>query len=416
MRKPGLLAGTLLLGLGMGVAGTSPATAAGAAGSLDPTFGNGGIVLSNLGIDAGGVPIQGLPSDAAQLGNGDVVVAGIFGLARYLPTGRLDATFGTGGVSEIPPGNGGSFPPGLAVQPDGKYVWAGAGSSANGTVSSFSVVRFNTDGSLDNGFGTGGVATAAIPNSAVQGADTVLVQPNGKILLGGEAFLRGYHAPVVGALARFNADGTPDATFGTGGQVVAGPAVGNVTTLGEDATGNIVVLPAHAEFTPAGQPTALVPAAITTSSHGGAATFRPDGSYVVATAVSVAKHDTDIQVKRFNADGSVAVSGAPFNFSGVAGRDQAQDSVNAVAVQPDGQIVVSGTHFLGTAPIGLARLNPDGTLDATFGNGGTVTTTVQGNETATALLLQPDGRILAVGDSEDNSTGTVDVVLLRYLG
>jgi uncharacterized delta-60 repeat protein len=90
--------------------------------------------------------------------------------------------------------------------------------------------------------------------------------------------------------------------------------------------------------------------------------------------------------------------------------------VNGVAVQPNGQIVVGGAHFLATSPVGLARLNTDGSLDTTFCTSGTLTTTIQGNEAAQALLLQPDGKIIAVGFSENNSTGVADVLLARYLG
>jgi uncharacterized delta-60 repeat protein len=133
-------------------------------------------------------------------------------------------------------------------------------------------------------------------------------------------------------------------------------------------------------------------------------------------AVGVAKHDVDIQVQRFNADGSLAVASPAFDFSGATGLDQARDSAGAVAVQPNGQTVVAGAHFLSTSPIGVARVNTNGSLDAGFGSGGTVTTTIQGDEGASAVLIQTDGKIIAVGFSENNSTGVADVALVRYLG
>lgn len=400
-----------LLGLG-----SVSAAAAGTAGSLDPTFGHGGVVLSNLGLNAGGAQIQAAPSDAALLANGDIVVAGNFGLARYLPNGTLDSTFGTGGLAQLPPDTGGSFPPGLAVQPDGKYVWAGEATAPNGTNGGFAAVRFSASGSLDQTFGTGGLAVTTFPNSSVQGADAVLVQPDGKILLGGEALQNSYHAPAFAALARFNANGTPDQAFGTAGQVQSA-SIGNITAMGLDASGDIFVLPAHAEFSPAGQPDASVtPAAITTSSHGGSAVFLASGQYILGNSVGVAKHDVDVQVQRFNANGSLAAASTTFDYSGATGLDQARDSAGAVAVQPNGQIVVAGAHFLATSPIGVARVNTDGSLDSGFGNGGVLTTTLQGNEGASAVLIQPDGKIIAIGYSENNSTGVTDVALVRYLG
>jgi uncharacterized delta-60 repeat protein len=414
-RIPAALTGTLVLGLAMGLASASTA-AAGTAGSLDPTFGKGGIVLTNLGLNAGGSQIQAVPSDAALLPNGDIVVAGNFGLVRYRPNGSLDSTFGTGGLAQLPPNGIASFPPSLAIQPDGKYVWAGEATAPNGTNGAFAAVRFNANGTVDQTFGTGGLATTAFPNSNVQGADAVLVQPDGKILLGGEALQNSYHAPAFAALARFNANGTPDQAFGSGGQVQSS-SIGNITTLGLDAAGDIFVLPAHAEFSPTGQlDSSVTPAAITISSHGGNAAFLPSGQYVLGNSVSVARHDVDIQVQRFNADGSLAAASTAFDFSGATGLDQASDSAGAVAIQPNGQIVVAGAHFLGTSPIGAARVNVNGSLDATFGSGGTLTTTIQGDEGASALLIQTAGKIIAVGFSENNSTGIADVALVRYLG
>jgi uncharacterized delta-60 repeat protein len=271
------LTGTLVLGLAVGLA-SAAAAAAGTAGSLDPTFGKGGIVLTNLGLNAAGSQIQAVPSDAALLPNGDIVVAGNFGLVRYLPNGSLDTSFGTGGLAQLPPTGIASFPPGLAIQPDGKYLWAGEATAPNGSNGSFAAVRFNANGTLDRTFGTGGLATTAFPNSNVQGADAVLVQPNGKILLGGEALQNSYHAPADAALARFNPDGTLDQTFGSGGQVLSTASIGNITTLGLDAAGDIVVLPAHAEFSPNGRlDSTVTPAAITASSHGRSAAFLASG-------------------------------------------------------------------------------------------------------------------------------------------
>jgi uncharacterized delta-60 repeat protein len=408
--------GTLALGLALGL-GSASAAGAGTAGSLDPAFGHGGIVLTNLGLNAGGAQIQAIATDAALQANGDIVVAGNFGLVRYLPNGALDTSFGTGGVAALPPNGIASIPAGLAVQPDGRYVWAGEATAANGTNGAFAAVRFNANGTVDQSFGSGGLATAAFPNSSVQGADTVLVQPDGKILLGGEVLLNTRGAPAAGALVRFDANGTLDQTFGAGGEVLSTVAVGNVAALGLDAAGDIFVLPAHAEFTPAGQPDAAVtPAAITASSRGHGAEFLASGGYVLATAVGVARHDVDVQVQRFNADGSVAAASPAFDYSGATGLDQARDSAGGIAVQPNGQIVVGGAHFLATSPIGLARVNANGTLDTAFGAGGTLTTTIQGDESAAALLVQPDGKIVAVGSSENNSTGVTDVFVARYLG
>ena len=390
------------------------AAAASTPGSLDPTFGNGGKVLTDLGVGAG------VPSDAVLQPNGDIVVSGGFGVARYLPTGKLDTTFGTGGLASTG-FVGGESGTGVALQPDGKIIWVGSQGNpsfpAGGTFS-FAVARFNANGTLDTSFGTGGQASVEFFAPPMQGAQefagAVLVQPDGKILVAGSARQGQIRfAPIQGALARFNANGTLDTSFGTGGKILS--SSGGITALGLDAAGNIFTLPTRAEFSPTGQAdTGVTPAAITASSHGGSSVFLPSGQFIQANTIGVAKHDVDVQVQRFNPDGSTASASPAFDYSGAPGLDQAQDSAGAVAVQANGQAVAGGAHFLSTSPFGLARVNPDGTLDAGFGSGGVLTTTFNGGEGVGAVVIQPDGKIIAVGFSENNTTGHVFIALARY--
>jgi uncharacterized delta-60 repeat protein len=221
-------------------------------------------------------------------------------------------------------------------------------------------------------------------------------------------------APIQGALARYNANGSLDTSFGTGGKILSSTH-GGITALGLDAAGDIFVLPQLAEFSPSGQADAAVtPAPITSSSHGGATTFRPSGQSVAGTAVGVSRHDVDVQVQRFNPDGSLASTSPAFDYSGASGLDQARDGAGAVAVQANGQAVVGGGHFLSTSVFGLGRVNADGTLDPAFGSGGTLTTTFNGDESVGAVVIQPDGKIIAVGFSENNSTGHIFIALARY--
>jgi uncharacterized delta-60 repeat protein len=412
-----LLGGLLSCGLLVG-ANSAGAAAAVSPGSLDASFGTGGKVLTDLG--AGG----GVASDAVLQPNGDIVVSGGFGLARYLPGGQLDKSFGTGGLA--PAGFAGDAISGtaVAVQPDGKIIWVGTQSNPDfppGSTFQFAVARFNPNGSLDSGFGTGGKASAEFFAPPLLGAqefaDAVLVQPDGKILVAGSARQgQNRFAPTQGAIARYTANGTLDSGFGTGGKVLSA-SHGGITALGLDAAGDIFVLPALAEFSPSGHADAAVtPAAITASSHGGPAAFLPSGQSVLATSIAVARGDVDIQVQRFTAGGALAATSAAFDYSGATGLDRARDSAAAVAVQANGQAVVGGSHFLSTAVFGLARLNPNGSLDTGFGAGGTLTTTFNGDDAAGALLVQPDGKIIAAGFSENNSTGHVFIALARYNG
>jgi uncharacterized delta-60 repeat protein len=249
-------------------------------------------------------------------------------------------------------------------------------------------------------------------------ADAVLVQPDGKILVAGSA----RQGQILGP-RRFRAQSrgsTPTApstpSFGTGGTILSSNLPNGISALGLDSAGNIFALPIRAEFSLSGRADAAVtPAAIASSSAGGRSVFLPSGQFVQADGVTVVKHDDDVQVQRFNADGSLASASPAFDYSGAAGVDQARDSPLAVAVQANGQVVVGGAHFLSTSLFGLARVNPDGTLDAGFGSGGVLATTINGNEAVQAVLIQPGGKIIAVGNSANNATGQSFIVLARYI-
>src|SRR5579862_2111680 len=321
------------------------AAAASTAGTLDPTFGKNGIVLTN----------QGFPAAAVLQSNGDIVVAvgsgsPGSGLARFLPNGARDTTFGNGGFAALPDLGIPSVHPGVAIQSDGKLVWAGEATASNGTGSTAAVVRFNANGTLDQGFGAGGLATTTFPvfNASVQGAQTVLIQPDGKILAGGENITGNpsgtSRAPEdFGVLARFNADGRIDTSFGTGGQVQVGNS--DFTALGLDANGDIFTLPSRFEFSPTGQQDATVtPAAITSASRGGTSAFLPSGAFVTANTVTIIRRtDLDVQVQRFNADGTSASASTAFDYAGTSGL-VTRDIGAAVAVQANGQAVTAGSH------------------------------------------------------------------------
>src|SRR3984893_1656601 len=336
-RIPAAAAGILVLGAALGL-GAGTASAAGTAGVLDGTFGHGGIVSTDVGS----------PSAAALQSNGDIVVAMAgsgpgAGLVRYLPNGARDTSFGEGGFAALPDTGIPSFAPRLAVQSDEKIVLAGEATAANGTGSSFDVIRLNANGTVDTGFGSGGVATPPFPgfNASVQGAQAVMIQPDGKILAGGENITGNpsgtTRAPEdFGALARFNANGSIDTSFGTGGQVQVGNS--DFTALGLDANGDIFTLPSRFEFSPTGHQDATVtPAAITSASHGGTSAFLPSGAFVMANTVTLLRRtDLDVQVQRFNADGTSASASPSFDYTGTSVSVE-RDLGAAVAVQANGQ-------------------------------------------------------------------------------
>jgi uncharacterized delta-60 repeat protein len=139
-------------------------------GSLDKTFGTGGLVMTGInelaGVNAVAVQEDGKIVVAGSSGG----VQGFFTLARYNPDGRLDKTFGAGGPVFGTSGSANA----LALQGDGKIV--AAGSTENTT---FALVRYNPDGILDGTFGTGGTVTTAFGTSG-SSASAVALQGMGR--------------------------------------------------------------------------------------------------------------------------------------------------------------------------------------------------------------------------------------------
>ena len=188
------------------------------AGSLDTNFGNGGKVVTDFGG-----PIAEGQSLVVQP-DGKLVVAGrsssnagsIFALARYNSDGSLDPSFGSGGKVTTAFPQGDSEILAMTLQQDGKIVAAGdTGGSANHGV--MAVARYNPDGTLDQAFGTGGQATVDF-GAGFHTAFAIGVQPDGKIVLAGTALLMppSFTSSQFG-LARLNPNGTLDPGFGNGG-------------------------------------------------------------------------------------------------------------------------------------------------------------------------------------------------------
>ena len=182
-------------------------------GTLDGTFGSGGKVTFGGSAAAIAVALQ---------GDGKIVTAGGgFALVRYNTDGSLDTTFGTGGMVTTSFGGGYDEASAVALQGDGKIVAAGHTSTSVGS-SQFALARYNTDGSLDGTFGTAGQVTTSFAGNDF--AFHVMPQADGRIVAAGIAGPSSCQsAPCTSgnlfALARYNTDGSLDPDFGTGGQV-----------------------------------------------------------------------------------------------------------------------------------------------------------------------------------------------------
>src|SRR5947207_6947421 len=177
-------------------------------GTLDQSFGAGGKVKS----------ARGLATSAVLQADGKIVVGGTydtgssrgFMLARYNSNGTLDGTFGNAGVTKTAIGSGEAFSFGIGLLSDGRIVLGGY--SATTQDHDFTVACYNANGTLDQSFGTGGIATTDFSVTDDIGY-ALAVQPDNQIVLGGRS---GDYPTFNFAVARYTSTGQPDQTFGTG--------------------------------------------------------------------------------------------------------------------------------------------------------------------------------------------------------
>jgi len=343
-------------------------------GALDLTFNSTGYVtFLGAGADYG--------KSVAIQPDGKIVIAGIcnngsysdFGVVRYNSDGTIDTGFGTNGkvTTSVTSYNDGAY--GVAIQADGKIVVAGFAS--NGTSSDFAVVRYTSAGVLDNTFNTNGIVITPIVSNDDDWAYSIAIQPvDQKIVVAGFARLNGslggnYDFTVV----RYNTDGSLDNTFGTA-------LNGIVTTdFGSADIGNSVVI------------------------HG--------GKIVVAGYARIGTTD-DFAVARYNSDGALD------NTFGTGGKvttaiGTGTDRGYSVAIQSDDKIVVAGyAHIGSTDDFAVVRYNSDGTIDTGFGTNGKVTTVVgTGADWGYSVALQLDGKIVVAGFA---TMANNNIAVVRY--
>ncbi|MDX3248117.1 calcium-binding protein [Streptomyces sp. ME18-1-4] len=401
-----------------------PGIALAAPGDLDPTFGTGGKVITNFGGTDFATSVQ---------ADGKIVAAGFtsaggandFALARYNTNGSLDTTFGTGGKVTTDFGGTNDGAHAVAVQPDGKIV--AAGQSGSGFTLDFALARYNTDGSLDTTFGTGGKVTTSFGASFNQ-AFGVVLQTDGKIVAAGTT---NAGAGDDFAVARYNTDGSLDTSFGTGGLVttdfgtgssdeasgVALQSDGKIVLAGSSDSGGTEDFALARYNTDGSLDTTFGTGGKVTTSFGGnefadGVVVQTDGK-IVAAGFTNAGGTQDFALARYNTDGSLDTT---FGTGGKIVTNFGGDDVAlGVALQTDGKIVAAGfTNAGGTQDFALARYNTDGSLDTCFGTGGKVITNFGGTDRADGVTVQTDGKIVAAGRS--NAGGTFDFALARYLG
>lgn len=349
-------------------------TVGGLPGTVDTSF-NGGAQLTSVGegedyafamaVQADGkVVTVGRTSTAA--GGRDIAIT------RHLRDGALDTSFGSGGkvVTAVAPGSGADEARAVLVEPDGKIVIGGY-SDASGTDMDFLVVRYNADGTLDTTFGDGGKTVTNIGD----GTDIVFTlarQPDGKIVAAGSAAFSQSTAQDF-ALIRYNTDGSLDAGFGVGGKVTTA-----INTFGSNELIYAIVLQ------PVGDETRIV-------AVGG------EGTFIAARYTSSGLLDAS-----FGEGGKIRAL-----FQSNIG------SAESVTLTADNKIVIAG-HI--GHEFSLVQLNTDGTLDTAFGTGGKVVTPVSSTnwDEATAVVRQADGKLLVGGWVYEGVSTNGNFVVLRY--
>jgi uncharacterized delta-60 repeat protein len=397
-------------------------------GSIDQSFNTPGI---------GANPQAGANNqigDVAVLPDGKIMIGGIFTnyngtainrLARLNSDGSLDTTFavGTGPSNEVTT---------ITPTTDGKIYIGGNFPQYNGTIMG-RIARINPDGSRDSSFATAGGADQTIrtisvqpdgkviasgfmltfggfpangiirlnPNGSVDqsfnvaGTDSVIIahalQPDGKVMIGGS------FSTIAGAtrhcIARLNADGSNDATFNPGTGVGGATIVNDITVLPDgkailngtftayngSANGGLIRINADGSFD--------APLALTSSAVGNiqALAVYPGNKVMVGGTFSIVGNTPRANVARLNADGTNDASFDP----GMA----ANSIVQSFAVQPDGKIIVGGsfTTFNGATANRIVRLNENGSIDSSFNTGTGM------NGSLDVMLLMADGKLMVAG-------------------
>src|SRR5213080_2597038 len=340
-----------------------------AAGDLDPTFGTGGMVMTDINRSTD------IANAVAVQSDGKLVVVGQtyqdndfsdedFAVARYNPDGTLDESFGVGGKVRTDFPGLAAVPSAVVIQPDGKIVVAGGAFPLFTFAGNFQVVRYNSNGSLDRSFGNGGIVTTTFPEGSY--AFDVALQPDGKIIAAGTVFVDsnpGEMSDTDFALALYNSDGNLDTTFGNGGMVTT-DFFGN-----EDDAFSILI--------------------------------QPDGKIVAVGSANDPATFYDFAAARYLSNGTIDTT------FGVGGKvstdfgDQNFDRAHSAALQPDGRIVAAGFAISqngGVQNFAVARYTSNGVLDTSFGTDG-MTQIDFGSccQSAYEVLLQSNGKIVTVG-------------------
>ncbi|MFI5170825.1 MAG: hypothetical protein ACHQFW_00455 [Chitinophagales bacterium] len=347
-------------------------------GTLDNTFNGTGSNVHNIGTDLLDVIYSiGLQDD------GKIVAAGrsfnldkpVFSAARYNADGTLDNTFSGDGklTFDISLGSYGCEANEVVIQPDGKILIGGG--AFYGTDLAFGSARFLSDGTPDNSYGGDGiVVTSIFDYAATEFGTGLLLLPDGKIIISGATFNTDL-SDVDIAMIKYNADGTPDMTFGDDGIAKCNIAADYMACSALQEDGKIILAGFVEGF---------------------------DGS-----------SDQDCAIARFNSDGTPDYSFDGFGWRVIDLSPDYYDIINDVAVQEDGKILITGYRTVDfDYDLFVLRLNADGSNDSDFGDDGMLIVNESPTDIGLCLAIQTDGKIIAAGNTENDEN--TDMLMVRF--
>jgi uncharacterized delta-60 repeat protein len=397
-------------------------------GMLDNTFGSSGKVTTSVGTGNGegwGMVIQ----DDWTIVVGGFEYNGVdsnFALTKYTRDGVLDNTFGMNGKVTTAMGAGNSIIHSLALQPDGKIL--AAGWAWNGTGNDFATARYNPNGTLDSSFGNNGKVTTSIAASNDMGT-SVAMMSDWTIVVGGSSF-NGQNYDF--ALVRYLADGSLDNSFGINGKVItpmgndndeinaitiqpdSSIVVAGTVSSGSNNSFGVARYNANGMLDNSfGMNGKVITPGGVSDDEAYSIVLQPDGKIVIGGYSSNGVND-DFGLVRYlsngNQDSTFGINGRVITAIGDSDED-----VYSVLVQPDGKLVAAGSYLNnGIRNYAMVRYNADGNLDNNFGANGKVTTMISAsNNEAYAVAMQPDGKIIAAGYANDGTKENFSVA--RYI-
>jgi uncharacterized delta-60 repeat protein len=381
---------------------------------LDPAFGTGGEVVTSFNRPAFATKVLVQP-DQKIVAVGTSSVG--FTLARYNTDGTLDATFGVGGKVTGPLGTA----TGATMDGNGNIIAAG-----ENLATQFVVARFTAGGVLDNSFGAGGVITTAIPYPF---AASVAVQPtDGKIVLAGYSAPPHDNSipPPTMELIRYNADGSLDTNFGSGG--IANLGSGKISSNYPENTSTQIAIQKDGKIVfagdayttsatranffvkrvnPNGSVDATFPSFVNVgigSNSAVALTLQSDGKFLeLGNLQVVGNFQGELALVRLNTDGTLDASfGVNGKVATGGGNKDSVQSNSRIAVQGNGQIIVAGAE--GNA-FKIVRYNVDGSVDTRFGAAGVVLADFATPVSVGDVAVQADGKIVVAGGGDIDDVG-----------